>query len=258
MGFKPVVDYYSGKSSNSKVSENFKSMYDHIVYEKYKENEEHMPSKTFAPSSFRCDRLSFFRIRGVEPDSVSSIDTSLNFTAILGTAMHREIQTNLKNSIGHQWVDAVDYLSSHELSHEYRINNHGDLETQIEFLDPPVKFSCDGLLNIGDKVYLLEIKSSESSSFKKLSEPKIQHIDQITCYCALMELRHALVLYQDRMYGETKCFEMTISDSQAQHVFERMDRVIDFVNKNIAPPRLPKGDFWCTYCKYKKRCSQWG
>lgn len=258
MGFKPIADVYTGKDSNSAVSSNFKQMYDHIVYEKYKKNAEHLPSKTFAPSSFRCDRLSFFRIRGVEPDPVVSIDMPLNFTAVLGTASHIEIQTNLKNSIGNQWVDVKDYLSNHVLSHGYQINHHGELETQIEFFNPPVKFSCDGLLNIGNTFYLLEIKTSESSSFSKLSEPKLQHIDQVKCYCALLELHHALVLYQDRLYGQTKCFEVNVSNNDSKEIFDRMNRVMDFVNKNIAPPRLPKGDFWCTYCKYKKRCNQWG
>lgn len=262
MGFKPIVTEESGLDFNSSISSNFKDLYDHIVYEKYKKSEESKPSQTFAPSSFRCDRLSFFRIRGVEPDPVVEINNSLEFSAMLGTACHQEIQTNLKNAIGDQWVDVATYLTVvHKLSREpydYKIRQHGELETQIEFFNPPVKFSCDGIIKIGGEFYLLEIKTSEYQSFKSLKEPKPQHIDQIKCYCSLLELHKALVLYQDRLYGDIKCYEITVQDYEMKEIFDRMDRVMDYVNKNIAPPGLPSGDYWCSYCKYKQRCKQWG
>ena len=258
MAFKSIAATEIGLNFNSSVSSNFKDLYDHIVYQKYKKAEERKPSQTFAPSSFRCDRLSFFRLRGVDPDPVLDINTGLEFSAILGTACHEEIQSNLKNSIGDQWVDVTEYLKTHELSHEYQINKHGELETQIEFFDPPVKFSCDGIIKIGEDFYLLEIKTSEYQSFKSLKEPKPQHIDQVKCYCSLLEISKALVLYQDRLYGDTKCYEVIVQDYEMREIFDRMSKVLSYVEMNIAPPRLPNGDYWCNYCKYKQRCKQWG
>ena len=258
MGFKPISHTEQGLSFNSSVSANFKDLYEKIVYDKYKEKEEHKSSRTFAPSSFRCDRLSFFRLRGVEPDPIETVNTELEFSAMLGTACHEEMQSNLKHAIGNQWVNVSDYLTEHPLSHEYKINNRGELETQIEFLNPPVKFSCDGILKIGNEFYLLEIKTSEYQSFKVLKQPKDQHIDQVKCYCSLLELHKALVVYQDRLYGSIKCYELKVSDYEMSEIFNRMSKVLEYVNKNIAPPKLPSGDYWCTYCKYKKRCKQWG
>lgn len=262
MGFTSITSSEFGLNFNSSISSNFKDMYDNIVYQKYKESEERKPSRTFAPSSFRCDRLSFFRLRGVDPDPAVEINTSLEFSAMLGTACHEEIQKNLKNAIGDQWVDVPTFLTSaHKLSrdpYDYVIRKYGELETQIEFFNPPVKFSCDGIIKIGGEFYLLEIKTSEYQSFKALKEPKPQHIDQIKCYCSLLELHKALVLYQDRLYGDTKCYEITVQDYEMHEIYDRMNKILDYVDKNIAPPRLPSGDYWCTYCKYKKRCSQWG
>ena len=258
MVFKQISDIDSGLNFNSAISSNFKDLYDKIVYDKYEASEKRKPSQSFAPSSFRCDRLSFFRLRGVDPDPVQVINTELSFSAMLGTACHEEIQANLKSVIGDQWVDVSDYLDAHTLSHDYKIMKHGELETRIEFLNPPVRFSCDGLLKFGDEYYLLEIKTSEYQAFKSLKAPKEQHIDQIKCYCSLLEIHKALVLYQDRLYGTTKCYEVKVTDYEMGEIFNRMNRVLEYVDKNIAPPKLPSGDYWCSYCKYKQRCKQWG
>lgn len=262
VAFKQAKEEFSGLEFNSTASFKFKEVYDKIVYDKYKKQIESKPSTTFAPSSFRCDRLSFFRIRGVDPDPVSEINKSLEFSAMLGTACHEEIQTNLKNALGENWVDVPTFLTVvHKLSREpydYTIRKQGELETQIEFFNPPVKFSCDGILKLEGEFYLLEIKTSEYQSFKSLKAPKPQHIDQIKCYCSLLELNKALVLYQDRLYGDIKCYEITVQDYEMQEIYDRMNKVLEYVDKNIAPPRLPNGDYWCTYCKYRQRCKQWG
>ncbi len=258
MGFKSIKSLQQGKDFNSALSCNFKNMYDKIVLDKYTLQEKHKPSQTFAPSAFRCDRMSFFRLRGVEPDEDVNINPSLSFSAMLGTACHLEFQSNLKSSMSEYWVDVCEYLEEYDLDHEFVVSAKSEFETQLEFLSPPVKFSCDGILKFGDTYYLLEIKTSEYQSFKTLDKPKSQHIDQITCYCALLELEHALVVYQDRLYGDIKCYELNISLQDRYDVFKRMERVIDNVRSNIAPPKLAENDYWCTYCKYKKRCDQWG
>lgn len=264
MAFKHInsPNLGSGLGFNSSASSELKTTYEKIVKDKYKAQEMSKPSKTFAPSSFRCDRLSFFRLRGVDPDPVLDVNCELEFSAVLGTACHREIQQNLKSSLGDDWVDVSLFLTStHKLSiepYDYKIVNHGDLETQIEFFNPPVKFSCDGILHLGHEFYLLEIKTSDYQSFKNLSEPKPQHIDQIQCYCSLLELNKALVMYQDRLYGDIKCYELEFPQYKLDEVRDRMRTVLKYVDSNIAPPGLPSGDYWCTYCKYQTKCKQWG
>ena len=258
MGFRPITEVQKiGTNYNSKTSQNFKLLYDNLRFEKYKANEERMSSKTIAPSSFRCDRISYFRLRGVEADPVKDVDIALNFKAMLGTACHEDMQKLLCESIGDQWVDVADYLASSGVPYDYTVTHEG-YECKIEFYDPPIRFACDGIVKIGDEYYLLEIKTSEYSSFKSLDAPKEQHIDQVKCYCSLLGLRKALVFYIERSTGETKCFEVVLSDEDVAKTFEKIRRVLQSVEDNVAPPRLPSGDYWCTYCKYKIRCSQWG
>lgn len=255
MAFRPITEF-EGKKYNSSVSQGFKQLYDNLRYENYKAKEERLPSKSIAPSSFRCDRISYFRLRGVEPDPATDVDIALNFKAMLGTACHEDIQKLLSESIGEQWVDVKDYLEVNPPKFSYSLTKSG-YETRVKFTDPPINFSCDGIVKIGNEYHLLEIKTSEYNSFKDLNNPKEQHIDQVKCYCALLGLKKALVLYVERNNGETKCFEVNVSDEEIQEVYDRISRVIQSVEDQVAPPKLPSGDYWCTYCKYKQRCKQW-
>lgn len=245
-------------SFNSAVSCNFKSLYDSIVHRNNESKANHKPSKTFAPSSIRCNRLSFFRLRGIDPDVNQVVDDKLEFQAMLGTACHESVQRNLKDGLGDDWVDVKDYLKSHPIQFEYEISNRSEFESFLKFENPPVRFACDGILKVGDEFYLLEIKTSEYQAFKNLETIKEQHLAQVQCYCSLLNLKKALVLYIDRMYGETKCFELEFTQSQLDEVLDNMQYVMQCREDNIAPASLPKGDFWCTYCKYKKRCADWG
>lgn len=254
---KPISEITSGVYFNSAVSSNFKDLYDKIVYEKYKEKEDHIPSKTIAPSSFRCDRSQFFRLRGVEPDKDINIDKEIEFTAELGTFCHQLIQENLSKAIKTQWIPVSSYLESFVKDHEYVVKSNG-YETLVKFLDTPIKFACDGIIRMGDDYYLLEIKTAEHQSFQRLSKPKDNHIDQVNCYCTLLGLEKVLFLYQDRSYGEIKVFEYKVTSRIKEQVISKINKIIDCAENSIAPPRLPKGDWWCSTCIYKKRCEQWG
>ena len=62
-------------------------------------------------SYIRCRRISWFRLRGVLPDKDEAPDLTLNFTADIGTACHKIIQSNLSEMYGDNWIDVEDYLS---------------------------------------------------------------------------------------------------------------------------------------------------
>lgn len=255
MGFKQLE---RGVSFNSGVSCNLKDLYDNLVTTENLNKERRKPSQSFAPSSFRCDRLSFFKLRGVDPDPVDSVNNGLAFSAMVGTACHENTQRILKESLKDGWVDVSTFLKSHDTRYPCQISKCGEYETRIKIADPPVNFACDGILNIDGDFYLLEIKTSEYQSFTKLKGPKDQHLDQIKCYCTLLNLDKALVLYIDRMYGDTKCFEVFVKEYEKDSICNRMERVLDYVKLNLAPPKLKSDDGWCQYCKYKQRCKSWG
>lgn len=245
---------------NSATSSEFLSAYETFVNDKISAGAG-TPHKTFAPSSFRCNRRSWFRLRGTTPDTIKNPDPTLQFTADVGTACHRIIQSNLKELLKDDWIDVKDYMSTIKCPYEYVLTQSEDsLETQIEFKDPPIRFACDGILRWNGKYVMLEIKTSEFSSWNDLCDPKEEHIDQIKCYATLLQFDTVLVLYQERQYGGLKCYEMHIKEPERDEVINRMRYVQDMVKKNLAPEGLPVGDKWCSenYCPYYKKCQEYG
>ena len=255
--FTPI-DTVVGSRFNSALSCNFLDAYMDFATKQILQDEVRQPSKTFAPSTIRCKRISWFRLRGVEPEPETNVDLGLNFTAQVGTACHQTIQTNLAQLLGDDWLDVEEYFKSANLPYEYTCTNNGT-ETLVELTNPPMKFAPDGILRYEGKVRLLEIKTSEYDSFNKLSAPKSHHMDQIKCYCTILNLHDAIVIYQDRLYGDMKCFEVHVSDGEMNAIRNMFSEVQDCVKKNIAPPRLPKGDRWCTkaHCRYYGKCQEW-
>lgn len=240
--------------------------YNRIRTEKALEDASEPSSKTFAPSSFRCDRKCWFRLRGTVPDVPPSPDLGLDFRADLGTACHEMIQKNLKSRLktgesGIEWVEVEDYLNAINFgnTYEYTVERNG-YETSVEVFKPyPIRFSVDGILRINGKYYLLEIKTAEYSSFDNLTDPKEQHVDQVKVYCAILRLDSVIFMYQDRQNGDIKVYEETVNERDKAAVFQKMDAVIKAVETNLAPNRLPnRDDPWCRMCDYKKKCQQWG
>ena len=260
MAFKKAVDVESAKktTSNSSEASRFLDMYKQNVRDGLL-SYPHVPSKSFAPSSLRCMRQQWFRLRGTKPDLYAEPDVTLDFIADIGTHCHENIQSNLEKFLGEDWLDVESYLESQDIPYSYSCEKHGH-ETRIKVDYPPVKFACDGLIRFGSTVYLLEIKTSERKSMESLVMPKQEHLDQIKCYCTLLNVKDAMVMYQDRQYGSLKCFTYRLSDSDRSSILNTFSDVERYVNSNIVPPALPVGDKWCnsSYCRYFKTCRKWG
>ena len=219
MGFRPVNFAHLVKF-NSAASSEFIDFYEDILREEIRTRDSQPKHKTFAPSSFRCDRISWFRLRGVQPDTSVNPDLVLEFSAVIGTACHENIQKHLSEKLGCDWISVEDHLKENEdlkNRYDWKLETSG-YETRISISNPPIRFACDGLFRWKGKKYLLEIKTSEFSSFDELTEPKERHVDQIKCYSYLLGVPDVLVLYQDRQYGGLKCYEMHVSSSDWKYV----------------------------------------
>lgn len=221
-------------------------------------------SPTFAPSSFRCDRINWFRLRGVQPDTMQNPDRGLNFTAEVGTALHEIIQKRLSFTLGDRWLNVACFLEEKmkdtNCMFPYQATVNG-YETLVSIDEPPVRFACDGLIKMkqDEEPYLLEIKTSEFSSFQDLTEPKPKHVDQIRCYAALLQLHKVLVLYVDRQYGGIKCFEQTFTDNDHEAVIRKMRKIEEMAEASLVPDKLPPGSDLCSsnMCPYFKKCKEW-
>jgi CRISPR/Cas system-associated exonuclease Cas4 (RecB family) len=256
MAFRSVESTHFSRF-NSATSSDFLDLYEHAIDESILEDEAIPSSRTFAPSQIRCKRVSWFRLRGTPPEPETSVDRALNFTAKVGTACHQNIQELLSKKLGKDWIDVETYLNSAPRPYKYSCTKKGQ-ETSIEITDPPIKFAPDGIIFYKGEYRLLEIKTSEYTSFEKLTEVKPQHIEQIKCYGTLLNLHSAIVLYQDRVYGNLKCYEVKITDEDMHQMWNMFSEVMDCVKKNIAPEK-PNTNRYCSpnYCRYYNHCKEW-
>lgn len=263
MGFRSANITAHMIKFNSAVSADFLDFYNNLVNDEIIEADADPKHRSFAPSQMRCDRVSWFRLRGTQPDKIVNPDARLKFTADIGTACHEMIQARLSNALGLDWISVNDWIRQNPdyfANAEMEVSQAG-YESRIDMKKPyPVRFGCDGIFKFEGKVRLLEIKTAESSSLVDLVEPKPKHLDQIKCYATLLHIPDVVFLYMDRNYGETKCFEVTVNEFEQQKVRDKMDRVLELVEANIAPEGLPVGDPDCTQnmCPYYKVCRQWG
>lgn len=243
---------------NSSVSNEILTLYESNCLAEAIAESEKLPHKTFAPSSARCKRRSWFRLRGVKPDKPKP-DLALNFTAKIGEYCHKDIQSHFSKFLGDAWVSPKVYLDSHPTSFNYEFEE-GEYETKISISNPPVRFACDGIIKYKEKYYLLEIKTIDRTVWERLERPMDKHIKQIEYYCTLLGLSHVLFLYRDRQYGGIKMYEVRVSDIVKSNTLKEIQEVEEAVKSNLPPDKLPAGDAWCSpsQCPYYKVCKEWG
>lgn len=257
MGFK-AANMAAVVRFNSANSSNFLDAYETYLHDTVQSSLNRPKLRTFAPSSFRCARKNWFRLRGTAPDVVQIPDLSLQHTAEVGTARHTAIQSKLSKMLGQDWIDVETYLSDiPDYPYDYTIQKDG-FESRISIQYPPIKFACDGIVRWNNKLYLLEIKTSEYSSWEELTDPKSVHMDQVMCYSTLLQLPDVLMLYEDRQYGGMKCYEEHFSIDDMMHVKNKFDYIMEMVDHNLAPEKLPHADYMCRNCEYQKKCAEWG
>ena len=249
---------------NSQVSSDFIVDYEKSVLKKSSDNHKRVRNKAIVPSSFRCERVQWFRLRGVETDNTEELMKPTDiFITNMGDSIHYNIQSVLSFMESFENVSVADYLKKFPIHYKYELEiSDNQMETKIKLLDDkyPVQMSCDGILKYDNRYYILEIKTSEYASWNGLTYPKPEHIEQVKMYSTFLNIDNILMFYVERQYGGVKCFELNIKESDKQYVFDKIDRIMKCVENNLCPEPLNKMDSWCvsSRCDYFKTCKLYG
>ena len=211
--------------------------------------------QAFAPSSAFCDRKTWFRLRGVNPDTPVSTDYYSEFVKMIGDACHVYIQSLLKDALKEDWLDVTEFLSGINPPYEYTTAVDG-YETHVEIANPPIRFTVDGLLVHKGKLYILEIKSVEHNTFDELYEPRAKDVCQTQSYQSLMLVRDVMYIYVDRLYGKFKCFEYHNEDTSYESIVNKCNELLRMAEFKIAPAKCTIPNV-CNMCEYKQRCKEW-
>lgn len=263
MAFKNISSGNILCKFNSETSSDFLKDYENTIIDNELKNWKREHSNYIVASSFRCERVQYFRLRGVEPDNINTFSITDSFIKSMGDSIHYNVQKNLRSLSSFKFVSVEDYLKKFPIHYKYELEiSDNYMETKIRILDEnlPVQMSCDGILEYKNRYYILEIKSSEYSSWGNLTNPKPEHIDQIKMYSAILGIKDALAFYVERQYGGLKCFELNFKQNEIDSVYDRINKIVDCVNKNICPEPLNKNDSWCkpNRCIYFNTCKIFG
>lgn len=125
------------------------------------------------------------------------------------------------------------------------LNVHGRLDVMV-YEDPEKT----------DKKHILELKSINLPS---LSQPKREHMGQVTYYLHQMKMDTGFLIYESKVNQRIFEFQVDYDPGFAQEVMDFFRKVMDYVQKKEIPPIMyVKSRYPCSWrtgrCKFFENC----
>jgi hypothetical protein len=223
-------------------------------------------SSWYKPSSFVCLRQMYFMRTEAEED-VSMPDYCLVGMADTGSRRHTAIQGVLlymtETKADWRYIDVANYVALKQKEGKCKsLSVVGKQGAETKLFDDKLflSFMCDGVLQrvSTGEYFLFEFKNQ--ISFKAANKKSIdaEHIPQITCYCAELDLSKAIVLYESRDNCELFCPPiLEVTESMKQGVADKILLCEGYVSK-LTPPPMHTDTKPCRWCKYQSACRKAG
>lgn len=230
--------------------------------EKYDKERSHKPSEWYKPSSLNCLRQMYFMRTKAEVDDTFTEYNSIGM-ADTGSRRHVAIQTVLEHmeDMQYDWryIDVAEYIEEkHKAGKCQSLSVVGKSGAETKLFDDVWKlmFLCDGIIQriSTGEYYLFEFKNQ--ISFKAAGKESVdkEHFNQVTAYCAELDLTKAFVLYENRDNCNLECPELfEVTEDMKQSFYNRLLECEGYVERLIIPPK-PEDTKKCKWCKYKTVC----
>lgn len=212
-------------------------------------------------------RQMYFTRIGAETDGTPSDYQSIGM-ADTGTRRHEAIQEVLlkMEQLGYDWryLDVAEYVKRKQALGKcltLEVLGSAGAETHLRDTALHMSFRCDGIIeqiSTGNR-YLFEFKNQTSFKFRGKECVDDAHVDQVVCYCTLLDLSKALVLYENRDVTELACPEVfLVTEEMKQRLC--VNKILEcegYVERLIPPPKH-KDTSPCKWCNYKNACAKAG
>lgn len=122
-------------------------------------------------------------------------------------------------------------------------------EVHISLPSLHIEGHTDGVLDD----WVVEIKSIGDASYKTLVRPKKEHLWQVHCYMAALDIPRAQVLYVNRNTGDMRLFRVRFQPE----VWAQVAALIGTVERAVAAETPPEGinkSYVCRGCKFFRVC----
>ena len=222
------------------------------------------PSIAYSPSGLNCIRAMYYKRRGNVPDKDNTVYSDIGM-ADTGTGRHEDIQNVLIWMTEHgsrfKYIDVARYVEEKQKRGkclQLVVTGTFGAETALWDKDRDIRFRCDGI--IYDKVtkifYLFEFKNQISNNAAGKVAVDMKHHCQVDCYCAELDLRYALVTYENRDTCQLYVPEIYEATDYAKlSIMKKIDDCEYMAKHGIVPERpnnLSPSD--CRWCRYKSYC----
>lgn len=214
------------------------------------------PSQTYKPSNMQCIRSMFYQIVG-EPSEDNSNSFSIG-RGQSGTDRHLRLQKSIvsmcKNDKKYTWVDIPEYIIKNKLKLD--VVKIERFEVKLYDPDLNLSFMCDGILEIEDKPYILEIKTETLFKFRDRKCVAEEHKNQAICYSIAFGINNVLFLYENRDNCTKKTFNFQVKHTDREIITDKIKRCNDLIDRSILPNK--EAGKHCNYCNYSERCKKDG
>jgi len=117
---------------------------------------------------------------------------------------------------------------------------------------------ADAILCIGEKNYVLDIKSMNSMIFRNLTAPKEENVYQIQLYLHFFKIKKGILLYVDKDQQALKEFFIDYDEALCKSLLDKFYALKGQIESSMVPARLaeyPK-NWQCSYCQFKDVCKK--
>src|SRR3989344_4916060 len=97
---------------------------------------------------------------------------------------------------------------------------------------------ADAIVSDGKDLYVLDIKSMNSMSFDKLTEPKEENVDQIQLYLHYFRILKGILLYVNKDTQDLKEFILEYNPALAGSLVEGLGSLKKKIDADVVPERL--------------------
>jgi len=130
---------------------------------------------------------------------------------------------------------------------------------------------ADVIISIGNKLYVVDFKSSNDFRFRRLEMPEPSHQQQLQLYMHYFKIPQGIILYENKNTQELKEFELKYDYKLCKKIISEFGSLKEqYIDQNIVPPiplelrrareaaKNNEGKFpWeCDYCDFRKECDR--
>ncbi len=209
-----------------------------------------------------CPREEFFRYRDRVP-KFEVIGAGLQRTFDFGTAVHEFVQNHWFS----EWLVGIWQCAGCNEFHGGRrpqscrcgfsVFRYQEISLENEW----VTGHPDGVLQFGDRLILLEVKTCSSKQFELITKirrkPLDAHVDQCQVYMDMLGISEAVIFYIQKDESLLEVFFVSKDEDLARGLLGKVSQFREAVSSGIAPERLMCETQSCARakaCSVKKTC----